>query len=144
MVVATGTADDWPRVVRRLLYVAMGLFLVTIAIGILNGLDLYEFNHDQLITHVHSGTLGWITLSIVAASAWFARGIDRRLAWSLAILVPIYVAAFYLAVPWLRAIAGGALLIAILWLVTMGVGILLALAVVAMRLRASDLSAAEA
>lgn len=123
MVVATSAAGDWPPVVRRLLYVAMGLFLVTIGIGIVNGLDLYEFNRDQLITHVHSGTLGWITLSIVAVSAWFAHGIDRRLAWSLAILVPIYVGSFYVAIPELRAIAGSALLIAILWLVVWGWGV---------------------
>lgn len=111
-------ANDWPDIVRRLLFVAMGLFLVTIVIGIVNGLDLYEFNHDQLLTHVHSGTLGWITLSIVAASAWFARGIDRRLAWSLASLIPIYIIAFFVAIPVLRAVVGGALLIAILWLLT--------------------------
>jgi hypothetical protein len=117
MTSVAATAAGWPNVVRNLLYVAMALFLVTIAIGIVNGLDLYEFDHDQLLTHVHSGTLGWITLSIVAASAWFARGIDRRLAWSLAILVPIYVAAFYRAIPGLRAGVGGLLLIAILWLV---------------------------
>ena len=39
------------------------------SIGIVNGLDLYEFNHDQLLTHVHSGTLGWVTLTLVAAVA---------------------------------------------------------------------------
>ena len=107
----------WPRTVRALFSVAMVVFLVTIAIGIVNGLDLYTFTHDQILTHVHSGTLGWITLSIVAAATWFARGFDRRLAWALAILIPIYVAAFYLAVPALRVIAGGFVLVVILWLV---------------------------
>ena len=112
-----GGRQDWAPTVRGLFFVAMAVFLVTIAIGILNGLDLVEFNHDQILTHVHSGTLGWITLTIVAASAWFARGIDRQLAIALAVLIPIYVAAFYLAVPGLRAVAGGLLLVVILWLV---------------------------
>ena len=109
--------------VRALFYVAMAVFLVTIAIGIVNGLDVYTFDRNQLLTHVHSGTLGWITLSLVAASAWFARGIDRRLAWALAIIIPIYVAGFYLAIPWLRAVVGVALLVVILWLVVWAWGI---------------------
>lgn len=112
-----GGRQDWAPTVRGLFFVAMAVFLITIAIGILNGLDVVEFNHDQILTHVHSGTLGWITLTIVAASAWFARGIDRQLAIALAVLIPIYVAAFYLAVPELRAVAGGLLLVVILWLV---------------------------
>ena len=98
-----GPVNSWTRQVRGLFFVAMAVFLVTIAIGIVNGLDLYTFDRNQLLTHVHSGTLGWITLSLVAASTWFARGIDRRLAWALAIIIPIYVAGFYLAIPWLRA-----------------------------------------
>jgi hypothetical protein len=111
------SGESWTRQIRGLQFVAMAVFLVTIAIGIINGLDVYTFDRNQILTHVHSGTLGWITLSLVAAATWFARGMDRRLAWALAIIIPIYVAGFYLAIPWLRAIVGGALLIAILWLV---------------------------
>lgn len=111
-----GGAGDWTRQVRALFFVAMAVFLVTIGIGILNGLDLVEFDHDQLLTHVHSGTLGWITLSLVAASSWFARGIDARLGWALAIVVPVYVLSFYLAIDWLRAVVGAILLVGILWL----------------------------
>src|SRR3990172_1814490 len=118
-----GSAGSWANQVRALFYVAMAVFLVTIGIGLLNGLDIVEFNPDELLTHVHSGTLGWITLTLVAASAWFARGIDARLAWALAIVIPVYVLAFYLAVPWLRAVVGGALLIVILWLVVWAWGI---------------------
>jgi hypothetical protein len=110
-------APGWVRSVRGLYLVAMAVFIVTVVIGILNGLDLVEFNHDQILTHVHSGTVGWISLSIVAAAAWLARGIDARLATALAVLVPIYVAAFYLGNPMLRAVSGGLLLVAILWLV---------------------------
>jgi hypothetical protein len=114
---ASPAALDTARTVRTLFLVAMAVFVVTIVIGILNGLDVVEFNHDQLLTHVHSGTLGWLTLAIVAASAWLAGGIDKRLAYALAVLIPIYVLAFYVAIPWLRAAVGGVLLLAIVWLV---------------------------
>jgi len=114
---ASALAPNDARTVRGLFLVAMAVFVVTIAIGILNGLDVIEFNRDQLLTHVHSGTLGWLTLTIVAASAWLAGGIDRRLAIALGVLIPLYVLAFYLAIPWLRAAVGGLLLLAILWLV---------------------------
>jgi hypothetical protein len=107
----------WAPLVRGLFLVAMALFVVTVAIGIVNGLDLYEFDHNQLLTHVHSGTLGWITLSLVAAAFWLVRSADRRLAITLAILIPIYVAAFYSGNLTARAITGTILLVAILWLV---------------------------
>jgi len=112
-----GRGEMRSDVVRGLFLTAMAVFLVTIAIGILNGLDLVDFNRDQILTHVHSGTLGWISLSIVAASAWLAGGIDRRLAVALAALIPIYVVAFYVAQPTLRAVSGGLVLIVIVWLV---------------------------
>jgi hypothetical protein len=105
----------WARSVRDLLYVAMAVFLVTIAIGIINGLDLYEFNRDLLLTHVHSGTLGWITLGLVAGTIWLGRSGDRRLALALAALIPIYVLAFYTGNLAFRAIGGALLLVAVLW-----------------------------
>ncbi|MGI8823468.1 MAG: hypothetical protein ACR2JP_09235 [Acidimicrobiia bacterium] len=40
-----------------LLRSALILFLVTIVIGILNGLDVWEPSHEMLLTHVHAGTL---------------------------------------------------------------------------------------
>ena len=88
---------------------------MTIVIGIVNGLDLYEFDRNQLLTHVHSGTLGWITLGIVASAMWLTHAADRRLAVALAVLIPIYVAAFYFGNFTVRAITGVALMIAVLW-----------------------------
>lgn len=110
------TASGWPPLVRSLLYVAMALFLITVVIGILNGLDVYEFDRNQLLTHVHSGTLGWVTLSLVAASFWLFRSGDRRLAGAMAILVAAYVVAFYSGNLWFRATTGVALFVAIAWL----------------------------
>lgn len=117
MTSTTESADGWPRLVRGLLYVAMALFLVTIVIGILNGLDLYEFDRNQILTHVHSGTLGWVTLTLVAASFWLFRRDDRLLASAMAVLIAAYIVAFYTGNLQLRAVTGVALFVAIAWLI---------------------------
>ena len=122
MGMSAGT-PGWARMVRNLWFVAMAVFLVTIAIGIINGLDLYTFDRNELLTHVHSGTLGWITLSLVAASAWFAGRIDRRLAIALGVTIPVYVVSFFLAIPWLRVLVGTVLLVEIVWLVVWAWGL---------------------
>lgn len=116
---AAGAAGDWPRLARNLYLVAMAVFLVTVGIGIVNGLDLVDFStadmRNTLLTHVHSGTLGWISLAIIATTMWLARAGDRRLAWAFAVLVPVYIGAFYSGNYPARAITGTLLLLAILW-----------------------------
>jgi hypothetical protein len=104
------------RDARDLYLVAMALFVVTIAIGILNGADVVEFDRDQILTHVHAGTIGWLTLAIVASTFLLLGSSERRLVIVLAILVPVYVAAFYSGSLPLRAATGSALLVAIAWL----------------------------
>jgi hypothetical protein len=107
----------WALAARDLYLVAMAIFLVTILIGILNGTDAVEFDHNAILTHVHSGTVGWLSLTIVASAFLLFRAADRRLMLTLAILVPIYVLAFYTGNFAFRAISGTALLAAIVWLV---------------------------
>ena len=107
----------WVVTARGLYLVSMAVFLVTLAIGIPNGLDVVDVPRDILLAHVHSGTLGWISLGVVATAAWLFAGLDRRLAIGLAILVPLYVAAFASGNPPARAIGGVALLVAILLLI---------------------------
>lgn len=105
--------------IRGLYLVAMAMFVVTVTIGILNGLDLVEFDRRTILTHVHSGTLGWITLSVLATTLWlFGEGRERGsaarwLAWSAAVFIPLYVLAFYLAQPALRAVTGTVVLLLI-------------------------------
>jgi len=101
---------------RNLYLVSMAVFVVTISIGILNGADAVEFDRNQILTHVHSGTIGWITLSLVATAFLLFGAADRRLATAVAILVPVYVGAFYTGSFQLRAIAGSLLLVVIVWL----------------------------
>jgi hypothetical protein len=114
---ATSGDSGYVGAARLLYLVAMAIFLVTIGIGIPNALNVVEFDHNQILTHVHSGTVGWLTLTIVATSFLLFRSADRRLAIALAVLVPIYVFAFYTGSFVFRAIGGLALLIAIAWLV---------------------------
>lgn len=114
---STSGASDWARTARDLYLVAMALFVVTIAIGILNGADLVEFDHNALLTHVHSGTVGWLSLTIVASAFLLYRTADRRLMLTLAVIVPVYVLAFYTGNLPFRAISGTLLLATIVWLV---------------------------
>lgn len=113
---AGGGPPGWVSTARDLYLVAMALFVVTIVIGILNGADVVEFDRNQILTHVHSGTVGWLTLGIVASTFVLFQATDRRLMLTLAILVPVYVLAFYTGNFAFRAVGGVLLLAAIAWL----------------------------
>ncbi|MCC6618229.1 MAG: hypothetical protein IT341_04215 [Chloroflexi bacterium] len=113
---STGT-DDWATTARDLFGVAMAVFLVTIAIGILNGADLVTFDRNALLTHVHSGTVGWLSLTIVASAFLLYRTADRRLMLALAVVVPLYVLAFFTGNFAFRAVSGVLVLATIAWLV---------------------------
>jgi hypothetical protein len=68
-------ASPLQREVRLLLQAAMTVFTFTVVVGILNGTDLVDFDRKTVLTHVHVGTLGWITMSVFAASLWlFGQG----------------------------------------------------------------------
>src|SRR4051794_26670836 len=107
---------EWAVTARSLYLVSMAIFLVTISIGIPNGLDIITFDRNQLLTHVHSGTIGWLTLSLVAATFVLFRRANPRLATALAVVVPLYIAAFYTGSFALRALMGTILLVLVVWL----------------------------
>jgi len=99
---------DTSTTTTALFLAAIGTYVVTVAIGILNGLDLVEFDHNTLMTHVHSGTLGWITLAVFAVCGWMfgaaagpgqgrigGSGFWRGLAWLSVVSIPLYVLAFW-------------------------------------------------
>ncbi|MBA3738546.1 MAG: hypothetical protein H0W97_08240 [Actinobacteria bacterium] len=106
-----------PRDVVPLLFASMAIFVVTVVMGILNGTDLVELPHGALLAHVHSGTLGWITLSIFAAAAWIfgAAAMPRLLRDGSIVAVILYVAAFWADVAEIRPVAGVLMLAAIVW-----------------------------
>jgi len=105
---------------RLLFRTALAIFLVTIVIGILNGLDIWEPSHNLLLTHVHSGTLGWITLAVIgAAVVMFGEGADeadvRNMTLAAAGAAILYVIAFATGTGIFRPIAGTLMLAAIVW-----------------------------
>lgn len=115
--------SPYGREVRMMLRAALLLFTFTVVIGILNGTDLVDFDRKTLLAHVHAGTLGWITMSVLAGSFWlFALGDSRPsgtgVVTLLAIATPIAMAAyaggFLLTYGVLRPIIGGTVLLCIL------------------------------
>ena len=111
--------DASSSAVRRLYSAALLVFLVTIVIGILNGLDLWDPPRTLLLTHVHAGTLGWITLAVFGVSVQvFGRAGDDRsadtLSWVLIGATALYLLAFATTTSLLRPLAGGLMLAAIL------------------------------
>ncbi len=133
--------------VRLMLRAALLLFVFTVVVGILNGVDLVEFDRRTLLTHVHAGTLGWITIGVLAASVWLfglgapAAGLPRAIAFAAPATIVAYSLAFLttygVARPILGTLTGVVLLVGFGWAVmqapgrtlsTPHVGILAALA----------------
>src|SRR5256884_9596303 len=50
------------------------VFTITVAIGILNGFHFITLPRQGLLTHLHAGTLGWITLGGIAMCLWLFGG----------------------------------------------------------------------
>lgn len=104
------------RAITPLLAAAMAIFVFTVVIGILNGTDVVDPSHGLLLAHVHSGTLGWITLSIFAAGSWIFGAPPPKLLRNGAIAaVVFYIAMFWLDSKALRPVAGSLMLAAIVW-----------------------------
>lgn len=124
------TQATYSSEVRWLFQAALLVFTITVSIGILNGFHFITLPRQVLLTHVHAGTLGWITLGVIAICFWLfgeatpadrnARAV-RALSLLAAIGIPIYVLAFLSGNLTARAIFGFPVLIAIvgvlIWLV---------------------------
>lgn len=67
-------ADPSVRRAVRLMYVGSGLlFLATISLGIANGV-MEAVSRAQVLAHFHAGTIGWVTLSVIATAMWAFSG----------------------------------------------------------------------
>jgi hypothetical protein len=109
--------------VQLLFRSALVIFLITIVIGILNGLDIWDPSREMILTHVHAGTLGWITMSVIGvallmfgseASVSEAHGANR-MAMAVVGATVLYVIAFATTTGVFRPIAGSLMLAAIVW-----------------------------
>jgi hypothetical protein len=118
------------RQARLMLQAALLIFVWTIEIGILNGLDLVEFTDTQLLSHLHGGTLGWLTLGILSFTLWLfggqVSGRSKRFMevfGALAVVsIASYVFAFALTTGIVRPIAGTLTLVSLVgfagWTIT--------------------------
>ncbi|HEX9864729.1 MAG TPA: hypothetical protein VGC03_07200 [Acidimicrobiia bacterium] len=88
-----------PSGVRNLFRAALVIFVITVVIGILNGTDVWEPPRNTLLTHVHAGTLGWVTLGVFAAAIWMFGSADDQSGNTLAnfsiVALTLYVLAFW-------------------------------------------------
>lgn len=54
---------------------ALVIFVLTVAIGLLNSTRLLgDLSHGSLMAHLHSGTLGWITMAVFGVALWLFGG----------------------------------------------------------------------
>lgn len=125
------------REIRWLYQTALVVFLVTISLGMARGIGLINFeDRNQLLTHLHSGTIGWITLGIMATVLWLyggtaaRQGDERWVSWTsvlLIVAVPLYIVAWWTGNLPFRAITGAGVLLGIVayvvWLVREAAGI---------------------
>lgn len=109
--------------VRLLFRGALVIFILTIVIGILNGVDAWEVPRDIVMAHVHSGTLGWITLSVFGAAGAMLAGPGESIR-KMAVFAVFAMSAYILAFGSVeftkgssiqRPIGGTMALIAIVW-----------------------------
>jgi hypothetical protein len=91
--------DNAPAAVRILFKAALGIFVITVVIGILNGIDVWDVPRNTLLTHVHAGTLGWITLGVFAAAIWMLGSPEDQSSRTLAnfsvVALTLYMLAFW-------------------------------------------------
>jgi hypothetical protein len=123
----TVTAHPYVSQIRFLLQAALLIFAYTVVIGILNGTDLVDFGHKTLLTHVHTGTLGWITTSVFAAALWlfgatratgWRHSFARNLPWLTVVAVVAYNITFFATTGEARPTIGGLMFLVIVgWVI---------------------------
>ena len=125
-------AHPYRSQIRLLLGTALATFVFTVVIGILNGADLVDFERKVLLTHVHVGTLAWITLSVFASTLWLFA--DRALegvadTWArvgpplAAATIVVYDLTFLTTTGYLRPVVGAVAATTILGLFAWAVGL---------------------
>jgi hypothetical protein len=93
----------WRTEIKLLFLSAMVIFVFTVITGLINGQHVMTLGSNVILTHVHAGTLGWITLSVFAFGLWlFGEGVAstqkntyvRTLSILATVAFPLYILAF--------------------------------------------------
>jgi hypothetical protein len=99
----------FPAATSRAFQYGLGIFTLTALIGLVNATKIIgNLDQNTLLTHLHSGTLGWITMGVFGiAVALFAReGVQARAVTLSAIATAAYVLAFWSGNFYARALFG--------------------------------------
>ena len=110
------TAD---RAVYRAFQFGLGIFGLTALLGLANGTRIFgALSQDTLLTHLHSGTLGWITMGVIGVTIWLFAGSGETLSRNVRIsgfVTALYVLAFWSGNFPARAVSGTLELLVILY-----------------------------
>ena len=110
------TAD---RAVYRAFQFGLGIFGLTALLGLANGTRIFgALSQDTLLTHLHSGTLGWITMGVIGIAIWMFSGRGEALPRNVmlsGLVTAAYVLAFWSGNFPARAITGSLELLVILY-----------------------------
>jgi hypothetical protein len=98
--------------VRSAFQYGLAIFTLTALLGLANATQLFgPLNRDALLTHLHSGTLGWITMGVIGLSIWVFGGREMNMFVRVsALATAAYVLAFWSGNFQARAIFGVAML----------------------------------
>lgn len=107
------------RAVYRAFQFGLGIFGLTALLGLANATRIFgALSQDTLLTHLHSGTLGWITMGVFGVTIWLFAGsggsLSRNVLWS-GLVTAAYVLAFWSGNFPARAISGTLELVVILY-----------------------------
>lgn len=100
------TNDGVWRITRVAFLAAALIFLITIVLGFLNIIVTGDLPRWQLLVHLHSGTMGWVTLATLGAAIWLFTG-DRQVS-------PTYVT-------WTRWVVYGAIVTFLMLIASFGI-----------------------
>lgn len=96
--------------------------ILTALIGLANATRIFgELDRNTILTHLHSGTLGWITMGVIGVAIWIFGGSSASLRTPVrlsALVTALYVLAFWSGNFYARAATGVAEMVVILgwWL----------------------------
>jgi hypothetical protein len=89
----------YPAATARAFQYGLVIFTLTALIGLANATKVFgTIDQNTLLTHLHSGTLGWITMGVIGVAVWMFGGSSSTVARSImlsAVATAAYVLAFW-------------------------------------------------